>query len=593
MEMMTNKQVPPDSIDTLATKETVRTGLFVQTMWVLVLVSLLLPLGGSCSEQVQVGADSPQTETFQQGETTVTAEQSSQEQAATTEPGKETAPQEASKETNVSNPDESQDESEPTTEGTTSQETNQDAGDETTPEDSPESMADDQTQEAEPVVEATPEAPAKPRCNPTSSAKYKTGVSYFGRNNYIHYIPGTLPIILSAPHGGTIKPSEIPARTYGTTVLDTGSYQLTQELTHELYRLTGRKPHVIVCRLSRTRLDANRAIKEAAQGNKWAEQAWNEFHTYIDASKSWVTQQCKKGHYFDIHTHGHSKVWAELGYRLTSTDLKKSDATLNSNASYAKKSSIRHLASQSTLKFASLLRGSTSLGSYIKGTKYEAVPSPQHPDPGGNSYFNGGYNTERHGSKNGGVIDGTQIENSSTILRVGSQRRPYAKSLALAMLRYVEKHYGFQLIRSKPVPPPSHSYCKNAKALTFRSGKINLADSTWGAVNENGSSIKCSNSAGFAGRQVYYKFQLKAGTSYTFRIRPVFSARVYLFGDTCSASTIQQQCKTSPISGVLITPNRQYTKTIKASRTGWHTLAIDALQEAWYGNFTIEIQQLP
>jgi len=30
------------------------------------------------------------------------------------------------------------------------------------------------------------------------------GVSQFGANNYIEYIPGNLPIVLSAPHGGPL-----------------------------------------------------------------------------------------------------------------------------------------------------------------------------------------------------------------------------------------------------------------------------------------------------------------------------------------------------------------------------------------------------
>nr|MBP9196721.1 hypothetical protein [Saprospiraceae bacterium] len=35
------------------------------------------------------------------------------------------------------------------------------------------------------------------------------GQSYFGFNQYIEYIAGNLPVILSAPHGGDKVPSDI------------------------------------------------------------------------------------------------------------------------------------------------------------------------------------------------------------------------------------------------------------------------------------------------------------------------------------------------------------------------------------------------
>ncbi|MFM2081749.1 MAG: hypothetical protein RL380_440, partial [Verrucomicrobiota bacterium] len=42
---------------------------------------------------------------------------------------------------------------------------------------------------------------------------YVPGSTYFGRSNYIEYAAGDLPFIMSAPHGGSLTPSEIPDRT--------------------------------------------------------------------------------------------------------------------------------------------------------------------------------------------------------------------------------------------------------------------------------------------------------------------------------------------------------------------------------------------
>ena len=44
---------------------------------------------------------------------------------------------------------------------------------------------------------------------------------YFGHGNYIEYHAGTLPIILSASHGGWMEPTEIADRTQGVTAIDT------------------------------------------------------------------------------------------------------------------------------------------------------------------------------------------------------------------------------------------------------------------------------------------------------------------------------------------------------------------------------------
>lgn len=55
---------------------------------------------------------------------------------------------------------------------------------------------------------------------PVPVADYLPGVSYFGRRDYVEYIPGELPVVLSVPHGGALTPTEISDRTSGTVVTD-------------------------------------------------------------------------------------------------------------------------------------------------------------------------------------------------------------------------------------------------------------------------------------------------------------------------------------------------------------------------------------
>jgi len=84
-----------------------------------------------------------------------------------------------------------------------------------------------------------------------SAQTYVPGTSYFGRSNYIEYIAGNLPIIISEPHDGTLTPSEIPNRTYGTFARDLYAEPLARAIKTNLFKLTGRYPHVIMCRLDR------------------------------------------------------------------------------------------------------------------------------------------------------------------------------------------------------------------------------------------------------------------------------------------------------------------------------------------------------
>ena len=51
---------------------------------------------------------------------------------------------------------------------------------------------------------------------PPQVPSYDPGVSYFGRGNYIEYIPGELPVVISSGHGGSLSPSEMANRRFRT-----------------------------------------------------------------------------------------------------------------------------------------------------------------------------------------------------------------------------------------------------------------------------------------------------------------------------------------------------------------------------------------
>ncbi len=267
------------------------------------------------------------------------------------------------------------------------------------------------------------------------------GRSSFGRNQYIEYIAGNTPYIISAPHGGSLTPTEIPDRTGGVeTVMDTNTQELARAISAAVFAREGKYPHIIICRLRRTKLDANRELDEAAQGNPYAIQAWKEFQSFIDTAKQTVVREFGKGFYVDIHGHGHEIQRLELGYLLSSTSLALSDNTLD-NASYGNSSSIRTLIPLSRLSFSKLLRGPQSLGSLFENRGFPAVPSEMQPNPGSALYFSGGYNTGRHGSSAGGQISGLQIEcNYINVRDTESAYKRFAGVFAEAIEYYTGLH---------------------------------------------------------------------------------------------------------------------------------------------------------
>ena len=290
--------------------------------------------------------------------------------------------------------------------------------------------------------------------DPPMITEYSQGQTYQGRKGYAEYIPGDLPVILSAGHGGNLCPSEIPDRTYGTigrcssTGSDTNTLPLTTTIRSIFLELTGHAPHIVLLRLARPKLDANRAIVEAAQGSSFAENAWSEYHGFIDAAKDTISKEFGFGLYLDMHGHGHDVPRIELGYLLTKTDLQTSSLDLPymvNKSSVKTLSGVSIASNPSNTTFTDIIRGPASLGTLLEARGVRAVPSgPDLAPTGDEKFFSGGYSTRRHGSRDGGVIDGVQFEHHYPGLRDTSNHRlSYANKLVEVLEVFLETHYGW------------------------------------------------------------------------------------------------------------------------------------------------------
>ena len=275
----------------------------------------------------------------------------------------------------------------------------------------------------------------------------QAGESLFGRNDYVEYQIGDLPLILVSGHGGALRPEEIATRTWGVTVADTNTRQLTIVIAEEITARTGRYPHVIINHLHRSKLDPNREIVEAAQGDPYAEITWHEFHGFIEQAREAAAAEFGFGFMIDVHGHAHNVQRVELGYAMSRTQLNVSDATLEEPGRSWNNSLRTLLLARPGKSFPDLLRGPSSFGDLLNLHGIPAWPSPEFPSPGDEPFFSGGYITRRHGPMNdNGVINAVQAEFYYSGLRnTAANRARTARVFADSLQKYFWDNYQFSL----------------------------------------------------------------------------------------------------------------------------------------------------
>jgi N-formylglutamate amidohydrolase len=266
---------------------------------------------------------------------------------------------------------------------------------------------------------------------------------------HVEYLPGDLPIILSAPHDGALIPEDIPTRTVDVLSRDSHTRALVRATAEALAERTGSRPHVVLCHLARRKVEVNRPIDRAtdqgASADDAAGRAWLAYHGCIEAAGRAVTARFGAGVYVDVHGHGHADQRLELGYLIRGSTLALPDAELSQPAHVAF-SSVRVLAERTPERFAAMLRGPDSLGATLERCGFPSVPSPSRPHPAGAPYFNGGYSTARHGSRGGGAISAVQVEANWVGVRDSAEAQErFGRALAEALAVFFDAFVGVRL----------------------------------------------------------------------------------------------------------------------------------------------------
>lgn len=272
---------------------------------------------------------------------------------------------------------------------------------------------------------------------------YTPGETYYGTDQYVEFIAGDsiCPIIITAGHGGYVKPDNIDDRSCDdcTTTIDLNTQELARAIVTAVEDRIGVKPYLVINKLARIKLDPNREIEEAALGNEYAELAYEEYHGFISDSKSIITENVGKGLLLDIHGHGHTISRVEVGYLLTETQLNQSDSYIDGLST---STSVRAIIEDTGITTSEIIRGSNSFGTFLYGKGYAAVPSTADTSPGDDPYFDGGYTTQIHGSKSSGTISAIQLETYRIGLRdTDAHRAAFAEELAEIIENYLSVHY--------------------------------------------------------------------------------------------------------------------------------------------------------
>lgn len=273
----------------------------------------------------------------------------------------------------------------------------------------------------------------------------------FGTRQFVEYLPGSLPVVIGAPHGGSLKPDDLPDRKDGKVMKDAFTQELARMIRADMIARFGAAPHLIICRLHRSKLDCNREVVEAAQGSPQAVQAYEEFHAWITRACDSVQKKDGAGLYLDLHGHRHEHGLVEIGMLVPATKLALSDAGLDAGDFIARQSSLRELDQRSPQTFSALIRGSQSLGGLLEARGFASIPSPAHPSPEGGPYYNGAYDVETHGSRLQGSVSAVQIECPfENVRQTEEKRKKFSEALCESLDEFFRVHFGRSLKTTAP-----------------------------------------------------------------------------------------------------------------------------------------------
>ncbi|MBL8819284.1 MAG: N-formylglutamate amidohydrolase [Planctomyces sp.] len=239
-----------------------------------------------------------------------------------------------------------------------------------------------------------------------------------GQEEYLRIQRGELPIVISAPHGGTKLVPEVPERKgeglpTGSsgffTGRDGGTEELALEVAKQLEQRMNGKPWYVISQVHRKYVDFNRPAEIAVEHER-TRVIYDAYHSALKEACRTVRQTNDFGLLVDIHGQGSSSVTVYRGTKngLTVTRLRE------------------HFSEEAH-------SGPNSFFGLLKNEGWTVFPDPlEGKEQAG---FTGGYIVQTYGSHRGNGLEAIQLEFGSRY-RTESARVRTAEQLVNVIVQW-------------------------------------------------------------------------------------------------------------------------------------------------------------
>lgn len=243
-----------------------------------------------------------------------------------------------------------------------------------------------------------------------------------GHDEFVRIQPGDIPIVISAPHGGTKALPETPERKgeglpTGSsgffTGRDGGTEELALEVARQLEERLDRKPWYVISSVHRKYVDFNRPVEIAVEHDR-ARIVYDTYHNALKEACRIIRSEHETGLLLDIHGQGTSAVTV---YRGTKNGL-----------------TVTRLRSRFTDEAHT---GPESFFGLLKNEGWTVFPDPF--DGKEQSGFTGGYIVQTYGSHRGSGLEAIQLEFGSRY-RTESEREKTASELVDVILSWSDRY---------------------------------------------------------------------------------------------------------------------------------------------------------
>ncbi|MDH4390705.1 MAG: N-formylglutamate amidohydrolase [Aquabacterium sp.] len=249
-------------------------------------------------------------------------------------------------------------------------------------------------------------------CLPALSTLPIPAVAFEPADVILHQ-PGSLPLVVTAPHDGDLPLGLTPTRTRGTQVRDLGTGVLAEQVAKRLEARLGQRPCLVVARFSRRFVDANRPEADALESDI-ALPAYRAYHAAVASCVARARAQHPQGALL-VDVHGQGQV-PDVLFRGTRAGL-TTQALLARHGPAA-------------------LQGPESLIGQLAARGYIVHPAVGTDSLREDPRYAGGYTVFTYGSQHPDGIDAIQLE-------FGAQQRrspQLTDDVADALLVFLTRH---------------------------------------------------------------------------------------------------------------------------------------------------------